>query len=60
MDLLCAEVAVAYEQFVHKNPGVKTDHGLSQEQLMEQIRRVKNEQAQEKNEKSQSVSHRPA
>jgi len=41
LDLDCANIAVAYEQFVMNNPGVKTDHGLTQEQLMAQMERVK-------------------
>lgn len=50
LDLECAEIAVAYEQYVRKNPGVKTDHGLTQEQMMASIERVRNGQDGKKNE----------
>jgi hypothetical protein len=43
LDLECANVAVAYEEFVRKNPGVKTNHGFSQQQLLEQMEAVRNE-----------------
>jgi hypothetical protein len=41
LDLDCAEIAVAYEQFVMKNPGTKTNHGVSQEDLMRAMQNAK-------------------
>lgn len=40
-DLKCAELAEGYAQFVRKNPHVKTNHGLTQEQMQAAINRVK-------------------
>lgn len=42
MDLRCAEIAVGYEAFVRKNPGIKTNHGFSQDQLQAAIERARN------------------
>lgn len=42
LDLTVAEIATGYEQFVKKNPGIKTTHGYTQDQLQEMMKRVKN------------------
>ena len=41
IDLRCAEIAVGYELFVKKNPGIKTNHGFSQEQLQAAIEKAR-------------------
>lgn len=41
LDLDCANIAVAYEEYVRKNPGVKTNHGMTQQQLIEQMEAVR-------------------
>jgi len=41
LDLEVANIAVAYEKYVHENPGVKTNHGLTQQQLKQQLERVR-------------------
>lgn len=41
LDLECANIAVAYESYVHDNPGVKTNHGFSEKQLLEKLKRAK-------------------
>lgn len=48
LDLDCADIAVAYEQFIQTNPGVKTNHGLDQAQLMAKMEAVKNAKSQSK------------
>jgi hypothetical protein len=45
LDLDCANIAVAYEEYVRKNPGVKTNHGMTQKQLMEQMEAVRRTKA---------------
>lgn len=42
LDLDCANIAVEYEKFVTKNPGIKTNHGFTQEQLLQQMEAVRN------------------
>ena len=44
LDIRVAEVAVAYEKFVNENPGVNTTHGMSQQQLAQQMEAVRNAQ----------------
>jgi len=41
LDLDCANIAVAYELFVSENPGIKTNHGFTQDQLLDKIKQVR-------------------
>jgi hypothetical protein len=41
IDLKVAEMAVNYEKFVTENPGIKTDHGFSSEQLQKKMERAR-------------------
>lgn len=44
VDLRAAEIAVNYERWVKENPGIKNDHGFTQEQLLEKMQNAKNKQ----------------
>ena len=44
IDIECANIAVGYETFVRENPGIKTNHGLSQDQLLQRIKEAKRAQ----------------
>lgn len=44
LDLDCANIAVAYEKFVVENPGVKTNHGKSQQELLQMMERARETQ----------------
>lgn len=44
LDLDCANIAVAYEKFVVDNPGVKTNHGKSQQELLDLMERARETQ----------------
>lgn len=41
LDLKVSQLAVDYERYVRENPGVKTNHGLNQDELMAMLERAK-------------------
>lgn len=41
LDLKVAEMAVNYEKFVAENPGIKTDHGMTQQQLKQKMEKAR-------------------
>lgn len=42
IDIQIAQFALQFESWIHKNPGKKVGHGLSQEQMLAQLEEVRN------------------
>lgn len=47
-DLEVAQIASGYEAYIMKNPGVKTDHGLTQDDMLAQLEAVRAANAKNK------------
>lgn len=54
LDMMVSELAVNYESWALENPGVKKDHGYTQQQLLDQIERVRNEGRKKPRSKTQT------